>query len=445
MKFALAIFFCLSGLLWGQDSPLTGQRASTQNEELVVHRGSSKLRAVIVQEGEDLLRSMATIAGEPKGKPYPVVLEIHPAKEEAPSRIVRSFRTLPENENRYRLQVDLRLGAGESFDQENLRLVLLEMFIIERGLKSLPDGERATQVGVPAWLLYGLMASLEWDDGKMDRRVYGSLLKSGGWMEVEKLVDQKEVEKMDRLSRDLYRASTCALVRAFLKQPKGKDGMAQLVSVVGTFEGEQISLIQNHFSEVNLSRKGLERMWMLQVAAMAQSRLANAMTIAETEAELKRGLYLLIPRGGETEKSPGLDEWAEVLDLEDAARREAVRASSDQLVQLSYRSFPTYRQVIAGYLQLLAELGAGKVKDVDETLASMQTFREAESERYQQLLDLMDWLHLSTVKEESGEFEEYLKLKKSLEESPKIKGDPIHEYMDRAQNLFEKPKPKNSR
>ncbi|MDB4754566.1 hypothetical protein OAF84_04720 [Akkermansiaceae bacterium] len=114
-------------------------------------------------------------------------------------------------------------------------------------------------------------------------------------------------------------------------------------------------------------------------------------------------------------------------------------------MQLSYRSFPTYRQVIAGYLQLLAELGAGKVKDVDETLASMQTFREAESERYQQLLDLMDWLHLSTVKEESGEFEEYLKLKKSLEESPKIKGDPIHEYIDRAQNLFEKPKPKNSR
>ena len=88
MKFALAIFFCLSGLLWGQDSPLTGQRASTQNEELVVHRGSSKLRAVIVQEGEDLLRSMATIAGDPMGKPYPVVLEIYPAKEEAPSRIV---------------------------------------------------------------------------------------------------------------------------------------------------------------------------------------------------------------------------------------------------------------------------------------------------------------------------------------------------------------------
>ena len=55
MKLALAIFFCLSGLLWGQDNPLTGQRASTQNEELVVHRGSSKLRAVIVQEGESLL------------------------------------------------------------------------------------------------------------------------------------------------------------------------------------------------------------------------------------------------------------------------------------------------------------------------------------------------------------------------------------------------------
>ena len=444
MKFALLIFLSLSSSLLGQNNLLNGQRASTQQEELVVHGGNSKLRAVIVQEGEALLRSLVTIAGEPKGKPYPVVLEIHPAKDEAPSQIVRGFRTLPESENLYRLQVDIRLGAGGSFDQENLRLVLLEMFIIERGLKSLPEGERATQVEVPAWLLYGLMASLDWDDGKMDRRVYASLLKSGGWMEVEKLVDQKEVEKMDRLSRDLYRASACALVRAFLKQPNGKEGMGQLISVVGTFEGEQLSLIQNHFAEVNLSRQGLERMWMLQVAAMAQSRLADAMTIAETEAELKRALYLLIPREGKTEKSPGLDEWAEVLDLEDDARKEAVRASSDQLVQLSYRSFPTYRQVIAGYLQLLAELGAGKVKDVDETLASMQTFREAESERYQQLLDMLDWYHLSTVKEESGEFEEYLKLKKNLEEPPKIKGDPIHEYMDRAQKLFAKPKSKKS-
>ena len=443
MKFAIVILFCLSGFALGQNAAGLGQRASTQNAELVVHGGNSKLRAVIVQEAESLLRSMVTIAGEAKGKPFPVVLEIHPPKVESPFRIVRSFRTLPESENRYRLQVDLRLGAGGAFDQESLQLVLLEMFIIERSLQGLPEGRSTDRVEVPAWLLHGLMASLSWDSGKVDRGVYASLLKSGGWMEIEKLVEQKEVDKMDRLSRDLFRASSCALVRAFLKQPRGKAGMAALISMVGIYEGEQLSLLRNHFPEVNLSRLGLERMWMLQVAAMAQSRLSDAMNVAETEAALDRALYLLIPRGGKTVKSLGLGEWAEVLGLEDDARREAVRGSSDQLVQLSYRSFPTYRQTIAGYLQILAELSAGKVEDVDETLASIQTFRDAESERYQQLLDLLDWYHLSTVKEESGEFEEYLQLKKSLEESPKINGDPIHGYMDRAQKLFEKPKPKD--
>ena len=444
MKFVIAFLVCLPALAWGQKASLLGPRAMTQNSELVVHGADSKLRAAIVLEGESLLRSMATIAGEPKGSPYPVVLEIHPEEEGLPSRIVRAFHTLPENENRYRLQVDMRLGAGGTFDQERLRLVLLEMFIMERGLQSLPQGEVADQVGVPSWLLYGLMASLDWDEGKIERRVYSSLMKSGGWMAVEKLIEEKEVEKMDRLGRDLFKASSCALVRAFLKQPKGKDGMAALVLGVGTYEGEQLSLLQNHFPEVNLSRLGLERMWMLQVAAMAQSRLSDAMTIRETEAALERAVFLLIPRDGKTAKSPGLGEWAEVLDLEDEARMEAVRASSDQLVQLSYRSFPTYRQVIAGYMQILAELGAGKAEDVDEALASMEIFRKAESERYEQLLDLMDWYHLTTVKKESGEFDEYLKLKKSLEESPKIKGDPIHEYMDRAQKLFEMPKEKNS-
>jgi len=44
------------------------------------------------------------------------------------------------------------------------------------------------------------------------------------------------------------------------------------------------------------------------------------------------------------------------------------------------------------------------------------------------------------VKEESGKFDDYLALKKELEKPLKPKNDPIIDYVDRAQKLFESQK-----
>ena len=77
---------------------------------------------------------------------------------------------------------------------------------------------------------------------------------------------------------------------------------------------------------------------------------------------------------------------------------------------------------------------------IAEALDNLEMFREAEKRRYERLLDLLDWYHLSTVQEESGEFDDYLLIKKELEKAEVPVDDPILEYLDKAQKLFEKRK-----
>ncbi|MDB4319287.1 hypothetical protein N9976_01525, partial [bacterium] len=100
--------------------------------------------------------------------------------------------------------------------------------------------------------------------------------------------------------------------------------------------------------------------------------------------------------------------------------------------------FPTYRPVIGGYLKTLADLTGEKRDHIMQALDNLNMFREAERRRHERLVDLLDWYHLSTVQEDSGEFDDYLAVKKELEKAEVPADDPLINYVDQAQKLFEK-------
>ena len=52
----------------------------------------------------------------------------------------------------------------------------------------------------------------------------------------------------------------------------------------------------------------------------------------------------------------------------------------------------------------------------------------------------MDWYHLSSVKEESGEFEDYLRVKENLRRGESVLNDPLIKYVDQVESIFAKPK-----
>lgn len=437
MKALLALVFLIPILATAQTDS-----ASTQGGRIVVQGGNSKLRGAIVTDAEALTKSLSDLVGEPDGTPYPIILELRPAAKGKPSAIVPSFLHVPETPlQRYLLKLEMRLGQGGSFDQPALERELLEMLLIERSLRALPPEETTNRVEIRPWLLDGLGEALVWKSGRGDRRIYASLVDSGGWMAAEKLVETVNTAKMNVLSRELFRASSGALVMALLAQPQGNEAMSTYLGKVAVFEGEQLTLLRSNFPQVNLGKEGLERWWMLQVAAMSEANLTEQMTIPETEAVLDKVLKLYFKSKTGRTIERGLEAWPEIAKLETLEERsEIVRPATDLLTYLSFRCFPTYRPVLGGYLQAFNDLAETKTEGVAEVFENLRVYREAEQKRYETMIDLLDWYHISTVQTESGEFEGYLKFKRNIEGSSVKMDDPFNRYLDNVQKIFDRKK-----
>ncbi len=433
MKFFLIILCLLPFCLQGQEA-----QSSSIDGRLTILGGGSSLRVAMIQDADALIADLDQLVGEVSGKPYPIFLELFPYEKGKPSRISLDFLK-PEGGAPYRLQIYLRLGRGNSFDQKQYERVLLKMLVMERSLRGLPEGESADRVEVRPWLLDGLAEAIQWENGKGDRRMYSSLMDSGGWVEVEELVDRTAIAGLDVLSRELFRASSGALVMALLAQSQGAQSLSEFLGKVAVFEGEQMTLLRTHFPQANLGPKGLQRWWMLQVAALSEKKLTEAMTVPETDERLGEVLELHLKDENGDSFRVGLESWRQVAGLESKEERiESVRPANDLLAHLSFRSFPTFRPVIAVYLQILSDIADGNTDEVDEMVVNLEEFRTAELGRHRKLVDLMDWYHLSSVKKESGEFEDYLKMKENLRKGADSHNDPVHQYLDKVQKVFEK-------
>lgn len=398
------------------------------------------MRVAMIQDADDLIADLDRLVGEVPGKPYPIYLELFPFEKGKLSQISLEFLK-PEGGGPYRLQIYLRLGRGNSFEQKKFERVILQMLVMERSLRLLPEGESAERVEVRPWLLDGLAEAIQWKNGKGDRRMYSSLMESGGWIEVEDLVDRAAIAGLDVLSRELFRASSGALVMALLAQNQGAKSLAEFLGKVAVFEGEQMILLRTHFPQANLGSKGLERWWMLQVAALSEKKLSEAMTIPETDERLSGILELHLKNENEEALRVNLESWRQVAGLESKEGRiESIRPANDLLAHLSFRCFPTFRPVIAGYLKILSDMADGKTDEVQEMIENLKEFRTAEVERHRKLVDLMDWYHLSSVQKESGEFEDYLKMQRNLRKGNEFGKDPLHQYLDKVQKVFGKSK-----
>ena len=434
MRLVWSIIFALSLWAGGQDAT-----TSTVAGRVTMTGGTPPLRVAMVQDADSLIKEFDTLVGELAGKARPIYVQLYPAVDGKPSVMKRSFFVSSQGESKYRLQIDLRLGPGNSFDRGEFDRRLLEMILMERTLRSLPVEETAEKVEIRPWLVAGLLEAMAWRNGRGDRRMYSSLMESGGWVEVEKLVDRINLTELDVLSRELFRASSGALVMALLSQTQGTENMRKFLARVAVFEGEQLTLLRTHFPQVNLGPEGLERWWMLQVAAMSEKKLTEVMTIPETDRRVGKILQLHLKDVRGRPMQVGLDSWRMVAELETKEERlEAVRYTVDLLAHLSFRCFPTYRPVIGDYLEIMSDLVKGKTNNIDERIAGIESYRKIEMERHAKVVDLMDWFHLVSVREESGAFDNYLRVRESLRHGGENRNDPLNRYLDKVQTAFEK-------
>ena len=124
--------------------------------------------------------------------------------------------------------------------------------------------------------------------------------------------------------------------------------------------------------------------------------------------------------------------------MERHERQEAVRPAEDGLTRLSYRCFPSYRPLIEEYQQILRDIAGGGRDGIAERLEELAGQRQVRVERALRARDYMDYFEISRARDLSGEFDDYLRLKKELELKPRPqRKDRITEYLDALQKVYE--------
>lgn len=224
---------------------------------------------------------------------------------------------------------------------------------------------------------------------------------------------------------------------SMLQQNGGKESMRKMLSEVALFEGESAELLRKYFPGMNTGAKGLQKVWNLQVADMAAPKLSETLDIKETEKRLSEVLFFSQFDVNGVGRQVPLTEFGVLKDLDLQQRINSLAATRADLVQLSYRSFPSYRPFLMEYSLLTADLIKGKDEGMADRLANMEEQRILMLTSYERTRDYLDWYQISQAHEVKGDFSGYMRLKERLAMEREERKDPVIDtYLDQVQGVF---------
>lgn len=408
----------------------------SKSRQFRVSGGDSLSRGTMALLAEEAKDELLALSGEKEEWKISVGIVLHGKQgDPLPPRTV-SMKLIEVGSAR-ELRVDAHLSRG--IDHERFKRAVTAALLYERSLRNLPAGESEQDLFVPPWLSDGLREATAWRLNQSDRRLYGALFKHGGLFKLEDLfaMGNQAFEDMDGATRAAFRVSSGALVMALLEQPQGKEGFRAFLGEIAAYQGEMPGLLRKHFPELNLSETSLSKWWALQLANKGGlNQLVDIYSISQTETALGEALRLSFrsPEGILLQKE--LTAWPELASLQEAERAEAVRPAEDALVRLSYRCFPSYRPLLSEYQLVLSAIAKNKTKDVPEKLAKLSETRGTMIGRATRARDYLDWFELSTARNTSGAFEDYLRLKERLKSPVATRHDHLSEYLDHMDKIF---------
>ena len=123
-----------------------------------------------------------------------------------------------------------------------------------------------------------------------------------------------------------------------------------------------------------------------------------------------------------------------VMDFERFIRRkdldEILVPVRHRLLELSFRSFPSYRKLIQDYLELVRKLRAGDTRDLENKLKALAADRETLSADLKEVKDYLNWFEVTQLQQKNGAFREYLQRAKELEGDLRPHSDVLSQYID---------------
>jgi hypothetical protein len=255
-------------------------------------------------------------------------------------------------------------------------------------------------------------------------------------------LSEAEYISIDAASRAAFRVSAGALVMALIEQPDGKTGIRDFLAELAGFQGEMPALLRKHFPDLNLSETSLAKWLQLQLANKGVAPLTESLGVLATDQLLGEALRLRYKDAEGVLREIPVTEWENLAELEEVDRIEAVRLAQDDLLRLSYRSFPSYRVLLLEYQSLLSDLAKGETKSMTGSLQALAETRATMVAKAERARDFMDWFEITRARETSGAFDDYLSLKARLKTRVNTRTDSLSKYLDKLDPLFTVPEDK---
>lgn len=421
------------------DRPDAGQMVTTsQSKQFRISGAEPKLRGTLSFLAEDAKSDFLGLTKEKDLWKVPISIMLQ-GQQGGPIPKRSIAIDLQWGEDGFKLNIHVHLAQG--IDQERLRSSILTALVYEKSLRTIKPGPLEERLLVRPWLVEGLSEVINWRRGKSDRRLYQTIFQSGGLYQLEEMLDlsQQQYDESDSAMRAAFRISAGGLMMALLEQPAGQQAFRSFMDEAAQFGGDMPVLLRKHFPGLNLSQKSLEKWWALQMANQSRNSLSEVMSIADTEAALSQALKLRFRDEQGIARDRELSAWQELAALDDGSRLFGVRHAEEELVRLSYRSFPSYRSLLLEYQMVLqAIVKPNKKFDVAKKISELEETRLLMSQRGKRADDYLDWFEITRARETTGVFDDYMKLKKRLDQGMSRGSDHISRYLDRADKIYQR-------
>ena len=401
-------------------------------------------------------------------------------------------RSLVHYDDNFGLEIEVRLGTG--FTREGMREAVLEMLMFERGLQDSVQAPETNPVprwlkeGIPRAIAQrregrsssffasmvrmgivpsakDLLGSKNTEADSVSRAIFRTA--AGGM--VMMLLDQQEgPDKLAKFIRDLaspYATSQRNLLARYFPALRGKDERLEQqwalyctkLASPQAFEFHSPEDTESHL--VDALKVSFLEFVRKEVVPMGAKKRGGKLRIGKLFGKRKKD-DLVAKEDDETlnledsREQPSTDDEAEpdagntaedrvptrrfdgtVMDFERFIRRkdrnEILMPVRQRLLELSFRSFPSYRKMIQDYLELVRRLRAGEARGVAEELEALHATRANLSAELTDVKDYLNWYEVTQLQQKSGAFLEYLQRAKALEGDLMPHQDTLSEYLDK--------------
>jgi hypothetical protein len=417
---------------------MKGKTSSGVNKQFRVRGDSLQLNKSVSSLCDEITKGVYTLLGEkrPEGGLYPIHVLLYSKGDAKRQNIFKTMVTPIEGAGfRVNLVVDIR----EQIDRSDLEAGVMQAIVMERTLRTDPALNAESVVDVPRWVSDGLLGALRWKDGARNRGMFEVLTRNPDLFPVEKLftTKQQDIQAMGETVKALYEASATAMVMSLSRQKDGKAGLSKMLSEVAVFEGEPEELLRKHFPAMNVGKRGLQKLWNLQLAEMSVPRLIDTETLIKTEDKLREILFLSLIGEDRQERMVAIKDFDVLAAMGQKERVRITMILRQELVQLSYRAYPDYQPILAEYGFILTSLARGEMDGVAARLENLAEERQIMYVIGQRARDVLDWYQLSQARNLKGDFTGYQRLLERMKREKKTaEENGISNYVNQAQKLM---------